>query len=32
MVLDFIKEELPKTLDEADKLVEDGEMGLFRKA
>jgi hypothetical protein len=32
MVLDFIKEELPKTLDEADKLVEDGEIGLFRKA
>jgi hypothetical protein len=32
MVLDFIKDELPKTLEEADKLVEDGEIGLFRKA
>jgi hypothetical protein len=32
MVLDFIKEELPNSLEEADKLVEGGEISLFRKA
>jgi hypothetical protein len=32
MVLDFIRDELPESLDEADKLVEGGDTVLFRKA
>jgi hypothetical protein len=32
MVLDFIKEDLPESLEEADKLVKGGEISLFRKA
>jgi hypothetical protein len=32
MVLDFIKEDLPESLEEADQLVEGGEISLFRKA
>jgi hypothetical protein len=32
MVLEFIRDELPESLEEADKLVEGGDTFLFRKA
>jgi hypothetical protein len=32
MVLEFIRDELPENLEEADKLVEGGDTFLFRKA